>query len=254
MAEPFLVDDREPQELVDLLVALGARVERLRHGDVHVGPWVVERKTVGDFASSLGDGRLLTQAGRLRESGLHPILVLEGAFERGGSFSDALLASCHGAMASLATHHAINVVPTADVRGTRDLVKSLLRRRPDTAFVQREPVVKMRRVDPYVAMLAQVPGIGAKRAQAIAAEYPSFAAFERLRFYEMVDAFGPKTAEALWRVLKGRDVPDVYRRLGTGKRARRLVDAEPSLEREGPARTRLPVLSPRPEGSSGMAP
>lgn len=241
---PFVVDDREPGEIQDLLVALGAEVRRLPHGDVHAGDWLVERKTAGDFVSSLLDGRLLRQVPLLRSSGLCPIVVVEGPIERDADFSDALLAACHGALAALAATHAVPVVPTTDARGTRDFVKSLLKRRVDDCYEMREPLVKLRRADPYVAMLAQVPGIGAKRAEAIASAYPSFAAFERLRFYEMVDAFGPKTAATLWRLLRGRDVPAVYRRMGTGKRARRLVDANPALEREdAPVRTLADALA-----------
>lgn len=74
-------DDREPESMRDALNALpGVRVavSRLKLGDYQVDDrLLVERKTLQDFALSVLDGRLFSQAARLAASDI-PVALVEG--------------------------------------------------------------------------------------------------------------------------------------------------------------------------------
>ncbi len=80
---PVVVDDREADsEVVHALRDIdGVEVEvrRLGLGDYNInGNLLIERKTLGDLASSIKDGRLLQQACRLASSPTRSAVILEG--------------------------------------------------------------------------------------------------------------------------------------------------------------------------------
>ncbi len=77
------VDHSEQQAaLLDVVRRSGAfdvRMVRLTTGDYLINEEVlIERKTISDFAASLADGRLFTQAARLAHSAHRSILLIEG--------------------------------------------------------------------------------------------------------------------------------------------------------------------------------
>jgi ERCC4-type nuclease len=86
-----IVDDREragglARELQKILGEAAVQARRLALGDVQVGQrFLVERKTVADFAASRADGRLTSQLSRLAASGAgggpRGMVVFEGAFD-----------------------------------------------------------------------------------------------------------------------------------------------------------------------------
>ena len=82
----ILVDYRERTGgLTDRLEASGSfqvSEEALRCGDIVVGRFLIERKTVPDLLASLSDGRLFRQLSTLRNNGARPLLVIEGAISR----------------------------------------------------------------------------------------------------------------------------------------------------------------------------
>jgi len=80
---PVVVDDREAgSEVVHALRemdGLEVEVRRLGLGDYCVnGILLIERKTLGDLASSIKDGRLFQQACRLASSPIRSAVILEG--------------------------------------------------------------------------------------------------------------------------------------------------------------------------------
>ena len=79
----IVVDDRErPSGVVAELEKAGkamVKVEHLSVGDYCVdGAVLIERKTAADFAQSLMDGRLFSQAGRMSSSPFRPAYIIEG--------------------------------------------------------------------------------------------------------------------------------------------------------------------------------
>ncbi len=82
----IVADDRERRggviECLEEMTDVRVEVQRIEEGDFVVErQFVVERKTLRDFAQSLLDGRLFRQASRLAQSSLRRVLVLEGKAE-----------------------------------------------------------------------------------------------------------------------------------------------------------------------------
>ena len=78
----ILADDREPTAAVveELRALEGVEVisQRLKVGDYQINQWLFERKTLLDFAESIKDGRLFSQANRLVSASPSVALILEG--------------------------------------------------------------------------------------------------------------------------------------------------------------------------------
>lgn len=190
LSEPLFtvrVDVRE-RGLVAALKDLGveARVEALPVADAIVagraGEFFVERKKVPDLAASIKDGRLRDQRARLLEAAAgdprRVVVVVEGAGRlqdgSGGVTGDALW----GAVVNTNLRDNITVLRTADVAETAyALVKLGKGAWVGTAAAaaacggaQRTPraVRKARPGGLAACMLEAVPGMGAKRAEAIA--------------------------------------------------------------------------------------
>ncbi len=123
----ILVDDREPQcgviahlrQHADLLV----QIKRLKTGDYSIpGKALFERKTMADFAISILDGRLFSQAPRLRDADLCSVIILEGSaseLDNYGISRAALL----GAMATLTLVFGIPLLRSANATETADLIR-----------------------------------------------------------------------------------------------------------------------------------
>jgi len=81
-----VVDKREEKSGVPkILLKLGVslRYEFLEVGDYLLpGDILIERKEVGDFLSSLLDGRLFDQASNLVEVSENPTILIEGDFSK----------------------------------------------------------------------------------------------------------------------------------------------------------------------------
>src|SRR5438477_9153811 len=78
----IVADDRERTALVvGILSAMeGVQVvtQRLKIGDYQIQEWLFERKTLLDFAESIKDGRLFSQANRLLAAAPSAAFILEG--------------------------------------------------------------------------------------------------------------------------------------------------------------------------------
>ena len=84
----IVVDDRErPSGVIAELekgLAVVVKIEHLSVGDYCVdGAVLIERKTATDFAQSLMDGRLFSQAGRMSSSPFGRLTLLRGQARNG---------------------------------------------------------------------------------------------------------------------------------------------------------------------------
>jgi len=78
-----LVDDREPNSIhLDLKSFFEVKKLHLSVGDIMIpsahSTCIIERKTPGDFLSSIADGRLTDQLGNMLQTTPAPIFVIEG--------------------------------------------------------------------------------------------------------------------------------------------------------------------------------
>lgn len=93
--------------------AFNVRMVRLATGDYLIDNEVlIERKTVGDFAASLVDGRLFPQAARLAHSRYRSLLLIEGPPP--ASIPDVHPHAIEGALVSLAAMWRLPVLHSAD--------------------------------------------------------------------------------------------------------------------------------------------
>ncbi len=125
-----IVDTREGSStVVRELSRLGVSIEMrsLLTGDFVLSDRVaVERKTVDDFANSMMDGRLFSQAKTLKESYEKPVLLIEG--ENWQPTRNVSPEAIMGALASLLVDYSLPVVRTRTSTETALLLVSLGRR------------------------------------------------------------------------------------------------------------------------------
>ena len=75
------IDDREPSEFVDIVLTqcpITCEPKHLITGDFVCEDVCIERKEIGDFASSIIDGRVFRQCERMLKEFAHPYLVIHG--------------------------------------------------------------------------------------------------------------------------------------------------------------------------------
>jgi DNA excision repair protein ERCC-4 len=158
------IDDSERQSA--LLVAVQAsgafdmRMGRLAAGDYLIDDEVlIERKTVGDFAASLVDGRLFPQAARLAHSHYRSLLLIEGPPP--ASIPDVHPHALEGALVSLAAMWRLPVLHSPDpehsVRILRFLADQASRQQQVLRRFDRRP---KRLASRRLFLLQGLPGVG----------------------------------------------------------------------------------------------
>jgi ERCC4-type nuclease len=125
---PLVADVHEPADIVDAVRALGVPVEvrKLQPADYVVGPVAVERKTIGDFASSLFNKRLFDQVDRIRSAYGQALLVVEGSMEELEGFQNP--AAFYGALCHIALDRGVSVIPTPGKDQTAKLLATMHKR------------------------------------------------------------------------------------------------------------------------------
>jgi len=215
----IIVDTREQNsEVVEKLLGLGIEVKfaQLQVADYVLSDRVaVERKTVRDFASSLMDGRLFSQARELKEQYQAPILLIEGEdlYEQPGISKNALL----GALSSLAIDFCLPVVQVKDSEETSKLFylialrEQTKERRMPRAREGRKPTSLY---EMQVYLLSGLPFVERTTAEKLLSKFKTpaavFSATERDLME--VDGIGEKKARAIKEVIEReakRDEEDV---------------------------------------------
>jgi DNA excision repair protein ERCC-4 len=185
---------------------ISVTVERLVLGDYWVeGDCLFERKTLLDFASSIADGRLFSQALRLIASPGRTALILEG------KASD--LAQCEmrrealqGAMVSLTLLFKLPILRSIDPAETARLIVyaggQLRARARDFPTWRRRKAKSKRRAQ--LQILQAFPGIGPERAELLLQTFGSVEAVVHAPADELqkIPGIGEKTAEAVRWVLQ----------------------------------------------------
>ncbi|HEU0247040.1 MAG TPA: ERCC4 domain-containing protein [Gaiellaceae bacterium] len=198
-----MVDTFEPANGVPAqLEALGVKVERVKLpvGDYDLGCGVlVERKTVADLHSSLGQGRLWGQIGRLRASAKLPYLLVEGRdLDAGRVPAGAIRGACLGVIGQ-----GVALIRSTDAADSALWLRILAARRGGVRLGRDRPVYAQRlKPAPDLvreAMLASVPGISVNSARALLDHFGSVSAVVAAdeQQWAEVRGVGPKRAAAL---------------------------------------------------------
>jgi DNA excision repair protein ERCC-4 len=172
----IVADDRErAAPVVEALRAInGVEVicQRLKIGDYQINEWLFERKTLLDFAESIKDGRLFSQANRLAAACPSAAFILEGKtsdLTQSRMRREAL----QGAMISLALIYQLPILRSFDPGETAHLLvyagQQLHRDRADHVFRHGTRPKRRRRLQLYV--LQGLPGIGPERAERLLAQF-----------------------------------------------------------------------------------
>jgi len=204
-----VMDDRERTScVVDLFKEardVEVTIERLYVGDYELnGKFLVERKTVTDFAASIKDGRLFRQACRLVASRLRPFLILEGSpseLSKTGIHREAL----QGALITLSLIFGIPVLRARDARESVQLM--LFVARQVETFVTGALPRKVRRphgkLKVQLEILQGLPGVGPDRAMSLLKTFGSVAKVFEANLDQLlqVQGVGPVTARSIrWAV------------------------------------------------------
>jgi ERCC4-type nuclease len=206
MLVPIVADDRERASgIVDLLRQIPdveLRIEHLLVGDFVVsGQIVFERKRADDFAASLIDGRLFSQAARLVKQPLRSAYILEGNTQdwtRLGVRREAL----QGALITLSLIFDLPVFRSVDSGETARLLvyasrqfSRLHRAEPAYAHVVKAKRLKTRRL----RLLQSLPGVGPDRARNLLEHFGGVRACLLATVEQLIEVqgIGPKTAQAI---------------------------------------------------------
>jgi len=199
-----VADDREPLVVIEVLRALrgvNVSVARLKLGDYSVdGILLVERKTLADFALSVMDGRLFSQAARLASSPVRSLVILEGkasSLAGTGVRREAL----QGAMITVSL---IFGIPVLRSEGSEETARLILYAGNQTrAFVTgalqrpgRRPKGKLKT---QLRILQGLPGVGPRRALELLKIFGSVEAVLSADEISLqkVSGIGKKTAKAI---------------------------------------------------------
>lgn len=199
----IIADHREANaEVVGYLRRIpGIELEmaQLTTGDYEVDEsYVFERKCIRDFAASIIDGRLFSQATRLAKSGAHSAIILEGnTSEIPGLRREPF----QGALISLSLVFQIPVLHSSGPEETAHLIcyaaGQLWRAAHDQ--VARGGYRPKRRRRMQLHILQGLPGIGPKRANDLIDQFGTVAAVIAASAKDLasVNGIGPKTANRI---------------------------------------------------------
>jgi len=189
----------------------------MKIGDYQINDWLFERKTLLDFAESIKDGRLFSQANRLLRAGSSVAFILEG---KAGDLARSRMRreSLQGALISLSLIYQIPVLRSLDPGETAGLLlyagQQLQRTESDHIFRHGRRPKRRRRLQLYV--LQGLPGIGPERAERLLTRFGGVEAVMVASQQELqsVPGIGEKIGETV-RWLLARDGPGSVNRDGT---------------------------------------
>ncbi len=166
-----IVDEREYRSAVVRHIKLsGCSVSA---GRLDVGDYVVsselafERKSARDFVASIIDGRLFDQAHRLREAYARPVFVVEGDVDPAVMGRMMRRNAVIGAQLAL-IRMGVSILYTSNEEETGTAICLAAKQEDRSGKGLRVPKPKRSGLeDAQLALLAALPGIGPRRAQAI---------------------------------------------------------------------------------------
>jgi DNA excision repair protein ERCC-4 len=205
-----LVDDRErPSGVVAELEKAGRAIVKIEHlsvGDYCVdGAVLIERKTAADFAESLMDGRLFSQAVRMSSSPFRPAYIIEGT----SAEWSGLGVSREALQGALVTLMLIFDVPvfrsTAPAESARLIcyIGSQLARLRNPGYAPYRQAKAKQKKTRQLRILLSLPGVGPDRARKLLDRFGTVRACFTASPTELseIDGIGSKTAAAIDQVI-----------------------------------------------------
>ena len=145
----------------------------LKSGDYQINQqWLLERKTLTDLAQSIIDGRLFRQLNEIQQTGLRPILLLEGSSSQ-LKRSRMSRESIQGALVTISLFMGIPIIRSLNPEETASLLITIARQQikyserdfyPSFTFEHKRPKGKYQN---QLQLLQTLPGIGTQKAKAL---------------------------------------------------------------------------------------
>jgi len=207
-----IADERERQSGVpEMLSKLDVRVyySRLAVGDYVVNPEIAaERKSIGDFVSSVYDGRLFAQASALSSSYRKPYIIVEGDVNKVSGLVKNL-ASYYGAMASVTLAYDLRLMHTANPEETALAIAALVknsRARSVPPGLAQPPPKSKDEAQQQLYFVSALPGVGMKLARRMLGRHgtPRRVVSLTEAQFAMIPGVGDKRASKIARVLDTR--------------------------------------------------
>jgi DNA excision repair protein ERCC-4 len=204
-----IADERERSSGVpERLSKLEVRVyyTTLTVGDYVINPEIAaERKSIGDFVSSVYDGRLFAQASALATSYRKPYIIVEGDVTKVGGMVKNL-ASYYGAIASVTLAYDLRLMHTANTDETALAVAALVknsRAKPVPMGLFQAPPKSKDESQQQLYFVSSLPGVGMKLAKRMLSRYgtPRRVASLTEAQFAMIPGVGAKRASKIARVL-----------------------------------------------------
>lgn len=180
---------------------------------------VVERKSVGDFASSLFDGRLFDQARRLNETYDNIYYVIEGNIKKLAYRWSSRLKQFSSAMVTLATVFDAKILWSSNEENTAYILLALAKNLQASGerthiIIHKKP--KLSSIGEWQFYIVQsFPGIGPKLAESVLNEFKTLERFCTASITELsrVPGLGERKAELIKKILKISFRPSVTKKL-----------------------------------------
>jgi DNA excision repair protein ERCC-4 len=202
-------DERERSaavaEALSMMETVRLEWRQLKTGDYQVGQWLFERKTLIDFAQSIIDGRLFSQAMRLSSAPQPAAIILEGRARDLGE-SEMRRECLQGALVSLSLIYQIPVLRSFDPAETARLLvyagQQLWRVENEHSARRGRRPKRRRKLQLFV--LQGLPGVGAQKAERLLDHFGSVEAVMRSGTEELqkVAGIGETIAGAIRSVLQ----------------------------------------------------
>ncbi|RLE45377.1 MAG: DNA repair protein [Candidatus Methanomethylicota archaeon] len=207
------VDDREPEEICEMLSNLGIEFHRKR---LEVGDYLikygsfevaVERKDIRDYVSSLIDGRLFNQCYALSTAFDKSFIFIIGDFDEVADRIDKK--AFIGSLVSIALREGDGKVFPIQVKEDVEFCLALkfLNSQIESGRIKAIPRAKKAR-DAAVAMLMAIPGVGEERAKRLLERFGSVWRIVNASVTELmrVEGIGEKQAKRIYDFVRGRKV------------------------------------------------
>ena len=201
-----LVDYRERSgDIINHLKNKGISVilDNLTIGDYIIGNYIIERKTMEDFASSIIDGRIFKQLKQLKNTGGKVLVIIEGELI---DFVKKLDLNVYtGAVMTILEDYNIPLLITQSSKETAEFIVTLAKRfsqRKDKYArlrLEKKPL-ELKEIQKYV--LAGIPGINTVLAEKLLNEFGSIYAIANAELKELmkVEGIGPQLAKRIYDV------------------------------------------------------